>query len=378
MEDLSIWLKMAVGDPCAISQAPEPNPTRRQDDAPRQGDTSRTPRSMSSSGKTQLPNNCTTVLPIRMLYFITVSILPKISRFLFFPFLLQNGMLSSKCSTQTGDYVSYMTPTTKDTRRSDWKAMNFAGSIDWALDLQAFTSDDMKAAPDRGDTGSEGCVSGRDLTVNSGDLCEHSCAWGSCPESLCLCTETGPLRELPAVVADTEYIAWDEFDVDLNRLCKFSCKYGICPRETCTVPVVDEDEEAASGGGIGDTYEQASSYYSDARLANQWNCQIFQDPAKRDISINQCRPVCAPAMKEAEAEGRTTNLGCVGLYPLDKEIPWQKEPGGREIYAPARCSCDNYLVNFLADTVIEAMPIIAQVPRPPFLLFFPVSPLLSI
>lgn len=34
-----------------------------------------------------------------------------------------------------------MTPTTKSTRRDNWKGYNFAGTIDWAVDLQDFTDD---------------------------------------------------------------------------------------------------------------------------------------------------------------------------------------------------------------------------------------------
>lgn len=37
------------------------------------------------------------------------------------------------------EWVGYMTNTTKDLRRKIWKNLNFAGSIDWALDLQRFT-----------------------------------------------------------------------------------------------------------------------------------------------------------------------------------------------------------------------------------------------
>ncbi|CAG8961706.1 hypothetical protein HYFRA_00006246 [Hymenoscyphus fraxineus] len=58
-----------------------------------------------------------------------------------------DGASNSDILLYQGDYVSYMTPTTKETRRSDWKSLNFAGSIDWALDLQAFTTDDMETPP---------------------------------------------------------------------------------------------------------------------------------------------------------------------------------------------------------------------------------------
>jgi hypothetical protein len=35
-----------------------------------------------------------------------------------------------------GDYVAYLSNATKIARRSDWKGLNFAGSVDWAVDLQ--------------------------------------------------------------------------------------------------------------------------------------------------------------------------------------------------------------------------------------------------
>ncbi|KAL5041794.1 hypothetical protein BDW71DRAFT_211825 [Aspergillus fruticulosus] len=40
------------------------------------------------------------------------------------------------------EWVAYMSETTKSTRREHWKGLNFAGTIDWAVDLQAFTDDD--------------------------------------------------------------------------------------------------------------------------------------------------------------------------------------------------------------------------------------------
>ncbi|EHK96459.1 putative Killer toxin subunits alpha/beta [Glarea lozoyensis 74030] len=80
------------------------------------------------------------------------------------------NLTETRNSLSISDYVSYMTPTTKETRRADWKGLNFAGSIDWAVDLQSFTADDMAIPPDRPTDGEEGCVEGEDMTTNSGDL----------------------------------------------------------------------------------------------------------------------------------------------------------------------------------------------------------------
>lgn len=80
-----------------------------------------------------------------------------------------------------GDYVSYMTPTTKFTRRNDWKALNFAGSIDWAVDLQAFGRDDLDAPIDAPPKGAQGCIAGQSVDFNAWELCEFSCGLGWCP-----------------------------------------------------------------------------------------------------------------------------------------------------------------------------------------------------
>ncbi|RYO80140.1 hypothetical protein DL764_009933 [Monosporascus ibericus] len=230
-----------------------------------------------------------------------------------------------------GDYISYMTPTTKDTRRADFKGLNFAGSIDWAIDLQAFTSDDFNSAPGNGAPGKEGCVVGRDESVNSGDLCAFSCKYDFCPASLCSCRVTGPIEPPPPEVKGMDdIIAWDELDLDLNRLCKFACKHGYCPEAICTHRVVDKDEDGLV---------------------------FIGDPTKPNYDEESDRS----AIEAAKEEGRTTNYGCVGHFPVDKPIPWIRTPPEGDYIVIGRCSCDNWLVNEIMDAVIEAMPIIAQI-----------------
>ncbi len=135
-----------------------------------------------------------------------------------------------------------MTPTTKDTRRADWKGLNFAGSIDWAVDLQMFTQDDFSAVPDRPTTG-QGCIGGTDNTVDSGNLCEFACELGFCPDHLCTCKFTGELKPLPKETNSINVTAWDEVNLDLNRLCKFACKYGYCPMDICTTELSENDNQ---------------------------------------------------------------------------------------------------------------------------------------
>lgn len=246
-----------------------------------------------------------------------------------------------------------MTHTTKDTRRADWKNLNFAGTIDWAVDLQAFTEEDMNAPPDRPESGT-GCIQGDDDTLNSADLCEFSCAYGFCPESLCTCTHTGTLKDLPSETSRGPVKAMDELDVDMNRLCKFACKYDYCPGDVCTADEPDDDNDDEDGGKVDGAFD-----YAGAREENQWKCQIFKDPDYMDSSAVQCKPVCQPELDEFEEEGWTRSYGCIGLFPLDKEIPWETYSG--VVSAPGMCHCNNWLVNYFADLVIEALPIIAQV-----------------
>ncbi|UKZ57771.1 hypothetical protein TrVGV298_011632 [Trichoderma virens] len=254
-----------------------------------------------------------------------------------------------------GDYVSYMSTALKETRRTEWKGLNFAGTIDWAVDLQSFTTDDLNAPPATPKPGATGCTSGADKSVNSGDLCEFACGHGFCPESTCICTSTGVVDKLPAA-SEVDVMAWDPADVDLNRLCKFSCKYGYCPQGVCTnVPKAGGDEEFEEDDGA------YHFNYTDARWQNAHLCPVFSDSSNRDVSINACKRVCQPALDDAAAENRTSNYGCIGNFPLDQDIPWTRVPG-KEIYmAPGQCFCDSVFVNEIAEFVLDALPIIAQI-----------------
>jgi hypothetical protein len=246
-----------------------------------------------------------------------------------------------------------MTPTTKDTRRIDWKRLNFAGSIDWAVDLQAFTGDDMNVSPDRPESG-EGCVSGRDSTVNSEDLCEFSCKLGFCPDSLCTCIERGPLQDLPRETLGVNVMAWDEYDVDLNRLCKFACKYDYCPGDVCKAPEPEEFEDPNSSDSFNTT---------EIRLQAHKNCVIFKDKSYQyaEASKAQCYDDCKDTLEQAKKDNRISNYGCIGFFPLEKSIPWFTDPGSKITVAPGKCFCDNGIINEIVGDVLEALPAIAQV-----------------
>jgi len=182
---------------------------------------------------------------------------------------LHDGGSNKDVLLYDGDYVSYMTPSTKETRREDWKGLNFAGSVDWALDLQSFGSADMEdiGRPQSGN----GCRYGDDDTANTGNLCIFSCRLGFCPESLCACLEQGPFRPLPAEVPGMAGArAWDPVDVDLNRLCKFGCKYGNCPADVCATQPEEEDDDE-----VDDAYQ--IGWRNDTRNENNAHCYIYKD-----------------------------------------------------------------------------------------------------
>jgi hypothetical protein len=255
-----------------------------------------------------------------------------------------------------GDYVSYMTLLTKKTRREEWKKRNFAGSIDWAVDLQTFTADEYDdTKPERPESG-VGCIGGRDLSYTSGDLCEFTCFFGFCPESLCECKFQGKLQPLPQGIPSREVVAMDEYDVEMNRLCKFSCKYGYCPDDLCITPLNGPDMSGPLE--VGD--EENAHNRTEDIIANNKKCVIYRDPRVEDTRLESCKKVCKEEIEEAEEEGRTFNYGCVGFWPGQGSIPWQQPPGSSAV-AEGRCMCDNWVLNELADTVLEAMPMIAQV-----------------
>jgi hypothetical protein len=260
-----------------------------------------------------------------------------------------------------------MTPTTKNTRREEWQRRNFAGSIDWAVDLQKFTADEYGEDSIDRPTGSTGCVQGEDVTVDSGSLCAFSCMYGFCPESLCECLFEDEMEPLPPKKADVDdIVAYDANNVDLNRLCKWACQYGYCPDNICikSQPAIDTSVPSL---------DELENYYNttEAKLQNAFSCFIYKLPEYRDITMRTCERACRPAVEAAQAEGRTTNYGCVGYYPGKNEIPWERAPGGLpgDDQVMGKCSCDNWLVNEIADNVLEAMPVIAQVCRRPTVVF---------
>lgn len=253
-----------------------------------------------------------------------------------------------------GDYIGYLTPTSKDTRRADWKALNFAGSVDWAVDLQSFSNDDMNKYPSGNKQAEgEGCIAGEDVTVNTAELCYFTCGLGYCPVSYCSCTELGDLQPYPPVRSSGDnVVAEDSTSLDLGRLCKFACRFGYCPEGICLVlppePAQDKSPDEMDTWALRDW------------LNSLGQCQVFKDHRYRDSSTSRCKIHCQPQIDAAKAEGRTTNYGCVAFQEGSKSFTWVYNPSLGD-YAMGKCVCDNFLVNEIADTIIDALPAIAQV-----------------
>jgi hypothetical protein len=258
---------------------------------------------------------------------------------------------SSDIMLYKGDYISYMTHDKKEERRESWKGMNFAGTIDWAVDLQSFGDEDIDEPINRPSDG-RGCVAGEDLSIRTGDLCEITCYYGYCPESMCACTERGDL-EADNNAKEGDYRAIYEGNVDINKLCNFACKRNYCPSDICEAkPKLEYSDEELDAEQDGDKI----------RLLNSEKCIVFKDNEEQtDFQLAHCKNICKEQIEEAQEQGRTTNYGCVGFWPGEKKIPWDQPPGFSFAVAAGRCSCDNWFINEIADTILEALPMIAQV-----------------
>jgi hypothetical protein len=180
-----------------------------------------------------------------------------------------------------------MDGSTKSSRRIRWQNYNFAGTIDWALDLQAFSDEDKTHIPDRPEDG-QGCISGEDDTLNTADLCAFSCTFGFCPETLCTCVTQGDLQDLPAVKFNGEIEAWLPNDVEINRLCTFACKYGYCPSNVCIPPVIDEVVNEDNN-----TLASDLDNLPTRDKMQQGKCVLWKGITENDQSVKECKSYCA-------------------------------------------------------------------------------------
>ncbi|KAL1959297.1 hypothetical protein VTO42DRAFT_2484 [Malbranchea cinnamomea] len=90
-------------------------------------------------------------------------------------------------------------------------------------------------------------------------------------------------------------------------------------------------------------------------------CHMLKDPAFKDVSQQHCRKVCAAQIEESREENCWANWGCIGFFSEEDKIPWETVPGFPTAVAPGRCFCNDWFMNEIIPTVIEALPVIAQI-----------------
>ncbi|KAF2141539.1 uncharacterized protein K452DRAFT_298254 [Aplosporella prunicola CBS 121167] len=95
--------------------------------------------------------------------------------------------------------------------------------------------------------------------------------------------------------------------------------------------------------------------YEKARWENSRHCLVY-DPPNHDASIHDCLGVCGDAYKKKAEAGDMASIGCVGV-----DVHYEVEPGTKLKVAQGNCSCNNAFLNEIAETVIEALPAIAEI-----------------
>ncbi|WQF85543.1 hypothetical protein CDEST_10557 [Colletotrichum destructivum] len=168
------------------------------------------------------------------------------------------------------------------------------------------------------------------------------------------CTARGIPEESPTETY-VDVVAWDDTNIDLDILCRFACKYGHCPEDVCTKRIIGPDMS-----GPPSELDYPDDFHNRTEWENGKKCSIFKESEHWETQKKKCESVCSTELQRAKEEGRTSNAFCLGWWPLDKPIPWQKLGPGMTI-AGGTCHCDNPLVNEIAEIVLEAMPKIAQI-----------------
>lgn len=243
-----------------------------------------------------------------------------------------------------GDYIAYMTGVTKETRRKDWKDLNFAGSIDWAVDLQSFSNADFATEDQVDKPGSKGCIAGYGLYEDTDALCQISCAYGYCPESSCICSELGTVPEYPPPTS-FEFQSVDPFDIEGNKLCAFACQRTACPPSLCEI--VDENP------------------HGDPHKLNGL-CPVFWNGKYTSEAQRTCNKYCEQELKESgDEDDYISNAGCSGFTPLGEDIKWEKAPlaglPSDARYSLGHCFCNNPLIDEVVPQVIEALELAGSI-----------------
>jgi hypothetical protein len=174
-------------------------------------------------------------------------------------------------------------------------------------------SDDGSLERPKGDTG---CVSRDDLSLDSGSLCDFSCMYGFCSESLCECIAEDEMEALPPKLIGIDIVAYDQSNFELTRLCMWACQYVYCPDNICVKTTQEVDNGIVEVGDI-----EGMMNRTEILLGNQARCMIHKNGSNQAREMEVCKKVCKDKIKAAQEEGRTTNYRCLGFWPSGKTIP---------------------------------------------------------
>lgn len=223
-----------------------------------------------------------------------------------------------------------------------------------------------------------GCRSG--ISNVKGDesaqkLCEIACSYDYCPGGPCSCTFMGTPREKPPGKSPAGY-PLSTTECKYEGLCGFACAYDVCPSNMCNrnknngpcfIPPdpVEVTPTPSAPKPPAATAKGWRDEFIEAEWDNAANC--FISDIRSGYDEQQCASHCSLSIAAAKKEGRTTSYGCISFTPPGEKVVWGPWPFGEyngvfpKSYTPGKCNCDNPLANELADTIVEALPAVAQI-----------------
>ncbi|GKT46329.1 chitinase-3-like protein 2 [Colletotrichum spaethianum] len=243
----------------------------------------------------------------------------------------------------------------------------FGGTMAWSVDFNSGTGDsdtapvstDSKCGPANGGTTCTGSTFGKCCSVagycgSTDDYCGSGCLSGECFKGVQTTDGTCGIGANGAICG-----TWPQGDCcspagwcgSTDSHCGTGCQSGSCKdgSGSTTDPSKPDGDlpDALNHGGWEDYFE------------NSQKC-IFYKPPNWEATHNDCREVCKDSNDINSAAGLTTSYTCVGFYPLNETIPWEKFTPGIYV-APGKCTCDNPIVNELGETFVKMLPVMTQI-----------------
>ncbi|KAL2880734.1 hypothetical protein SGCOL_003761 [Colletotrichum sp. CLE4] len=242
----------------------------------------------------------------------------------------------------------------------------FGGTMAWSVDFNSGTGDsdsapvstDASCGPAHGGTICKGsgfgnCCSSSGYCGSTDAYCGSGCQSGDCLKGAVTTDGTCGVGANGATCG-----SWPQGDCcspqgwcgSTDAHCGTGCQSGSCNDKsgggsTTTDPSKPDGDlpSALNHGGWEDYF------------ANSQKC-IFYNPPNWEATANDCREVCKDSNDLNAAAGLTTSYTCVGFYPLNKTIPWEKKGPGIQV-APGVCTCDNPVINLVGETFVKMLPI---------------------